>query len=79
LGGSKVQIPLGPPSSSAVFAHRGELIAYPHGLVERTEVIIFFVLLAMAPTAGPVLCYGYALLEVATALLRVRLVRRALE
>ena len=66
-------------ATGTILTGGAKLIAYPPGLVERTEAIIFFVLLAMAPTAGPVLCYGYALLEVATALQRVRFVRRALE
>jgi archaetidylinositol phosphate synthase len=55
-----------------------KLIAYPPGLVERTEAIIFFVILAITPRAGVVLCYGYAMLEIFTAVQRLRFARKVL-
>jgi archaetidylinositol phosphate synthase len=57
----------------------GKLIAYPPGLVERTEAIIFFVILALATRAGAILCYGYAVLEIVTALQRLHFARRMLQ
>jgi phosphatidylglycerophosphate synthase len=48
-----------------------KLIHYPPGLVERTEALIFFVLLALAPIWGAYLCYTYAGLEAATVVQRV--------
>jgi phosphatidylglycerophosphate synthase len=49
-----------------------KLIEYPPGILERTEAIIFFVVLGLVEAApitrplGPVLCYAMAALEVAT-------------
>jgi archaetidylinositol phosphate synthase len=48
-----------------------KLIHYPPGLVERTEALLFFLLLALAPAFGAYLCYAYAALEAATAMQRV--------
>jgi hypothetical protein len=55
------------------------LIHYPPGLVERTEALMFFVLLALAPTWGAYLCYAYAALEAATVVQRVTYALRYLE
>jgi archaetidylinositol phosphate synthase len=49
-----------------------KLIEYPPGIVERTEAIIFFIVLGLIVATpilrplGPLLCYAMALLEVAT-------------
>jgi archaetidylinositol phosphate synthase len=49
-----------------------KLIEYPPGILERTEAIIFFVVLgliegaAIARPLGPILCYAMAALEIAT-------------
>src|SRR5258708_6797897 len=49
-----------------------KLIDYPPGLVERAELIIFFVFLAMLPQQfGPWLCYAYSGLELITATQRL--------
>jgi phosphatidylglycerophosphate synthase len=48
-----------------------KLIHYPPGLVERSEALGFFLLLALAPAFGAYLCYAYAALEAATAIQRV--------
>jgi archaetidylinositol phosphate synthase len=56
-----------------------KLIHYPPGLVERTEALIFFVLLAIAPIWGAYLCYAYAGLEAATAAQRLTYALRSLE
>jgi phosphatidylglycerophosphate synthase len=55
-----------------------KLIHYPPGLVERTEALIFFVLLALAPNWGAYLCYAYAGLEAATVVQRVIYALRSL-
>ena len=55
-----------------------KLIDYPPGLVERTELIIFFVLLAMLLQFGPWLCYAYTGLELITAAQRLLFARRML-
>jgi archaetidylinositol phosphate synthase len=58
---------------------RGEkLIAYPPGLVERTEAIVFFVILAAIRPLGPLLCYLYTALELVTAAQRAIFARRVL-
>jgi archaetidylinositol phosphate synthase len=49
-----------------------KLIAYPPGLLERTEAIIFLVLLALSGPFGPALCYTLAILEIYTAAQRFR-------
>jgi len=49
-----------------------KLIDYPPGILERTEALIFFVVLAMVEASpltrplGPYLCYAMTLLEIAT-------------
>lgn len=49
-----------------------KLIEYPPGILERTEAIIFFMVLGLLETTaitrplGPILCYAMAALEVAT-------------
>lgn len=55
-----------------------KLITYPPGLVERSEAILFLVVLAIAPGSGTILCYGYAALEVATATQRLAYAQGAL-
>jgi archaetidylinositol phosphate synthase len=51
----------------AALDRRGpKLIDYPPGLLERTEAIIFFILLAFSGSFGPALCYLFAMLEVYT-------------
>jgi phosphatidylglycerophosphate synthase len=59
-------------ATGAALPPGGKVIAYPPGLVERTEAIIFFVLLAFSGGLGPLLCYAYTVLEIATALQRFR-------
>jgi archaetidylinositol phosphate synthase len=50
----------------------GKLIEYPPGILERTEAIIFFVVLGLVEATatlrpvGPILCYAMAALEIAT-------------
>jgi archaetidylinositol phosphate synthase len=48
-----------------------KLIHYPPGLVERTEALLFFLLVALAPALGAYLCYTYSVLEAATAIQRL--------
>ena len=48
-----------------------KLIHYPPGLVERSEALLFFVLLALAAPLGVYICYAYAVLETATATQRI--------
>jgi archaetidylinositol phosphate synthase len=55
----------------AALGAREKLIHYPPGWVERTEALLFFVLLALAPAFGPYLCYAYATLEAATVIQRL--------
>jgi phosphatidylglycerophosphate synthase len=49
-----------------------KLIEYPPGILERTEAIIFFIVLglieatAITRPLGPILCYAMAALEIAT-------------
>lgn len=49
-----------------------KLIEYPPGILERTEAIIFFIVLGIVEAApllrpiGPLLCYAMAALEIAT-------------
>lgn len=43
-----------------------KLIEYPPGILERTEALIFFALLAVARPIGPILCYLFVALEIAT-------------
>ncbi len=63
----------------AALERRGpKLIEYPPGILERTEALIFFALLAtveqfatLAPL-GPWLCYAFTAMEVATGIQRLR-------
>lgn len=51
----------------AALERRGpKLIEYPPGILERTEALIFFAVLALARPIGPILCYVFTALEVAT-------------
>ncbi len=43
-----------------------KLIEYPPGILERTEALIFFAVLALARPIGPILCYVFVALEIAT-------------
>ncbi len=57
----------------AALERRGpKLIVYPPGILERSETLIFFALLAIAHPLGPMLCYGFAALEILTAVQRLR-------
>ncbi|MGH7949817.1 MAG: CDP-alcohol phosphatidyltransferase family protein [Candidatus Binataceae bacterium] len=57
----------------AALERRGpKLIVYPPGILERSEALIFFALLAIARPLGPMLCYGFAALELVTAAQRLR-------
>ena len=63
----------------AALERRGpKLIDYPPGILERTEALIFFVVLGaiesipLLRAIGPMLCYAMAALEVATAMQRFR-------
>jgi archaetidylinositol phosphate synthase len=58
-------------ATGAALGTSEKLIHYPPGLVERTEALLFFLLLALAPAFGTYLCYAYAALEAATAIQRV--------
>jgi archaetidylinositol phosphate synthase len=66
-------------ATGTALAASEKLIHYPPGLVERTEALMFFVLLALAPTWGAYLCYAYAALEAATVVQRVTYALRYLE
>jgi archaetidylinositol phosphate synthase len=63
---------------AALERHGPKLIDYPPGILERTEALIFFVILGASQSVpflravGPMLCYAMAVLEVATALQRFR-------
>jgi archaetidylinositol phosphate synthase len=65
-------------ATGAALGAREKLIHYPPGLVERTEALIFFVLLAIAPIWGAYLCYVYAGLEAATVAQRITYASRSL-
>lgn len=57
----------------AALGRRGtKLIDYPPGILERTEAIVFFIILAIARPIRPALCYAFAALEIATGLQRLR-------
>ena len=58
-------------ATGAALGPTDKLIHYPPGFVERTEALLFFVLLVIAAPLGPYLCYAYALLEIATAIQRL--------
>jgi phosphatidylglycerophosphate synthase len=57
---------------SALEGPGAKLIEYPPGILERTEAIIFFVVLGLVEASqitrplGPILCYTMAALEIAT-------------
>jgi len=57
---------------AALERHGPKLIEYPPGILERTEAIAFFVILASVESigflrpAGLILCYAMTALEVAT-------------
>jgi len=66
-------------AASARVAETSEkLIAYPPGLVERTEALVFAALVVALPGAAPAACWVYAALEAATAAQRFVHGRRAL-
>src|ERR1039458_10116397 len=63
----------------AAIEHPGvKLIEYPPGILERTEAIIFFIVLGMVEATpllrpiGPLLCYAMAALEIATGAQRLQ-------
>ena len=63
----------------AALERRGpKLIDYPPGILERTEALIFFALLAAVEQSaalrslGPWLCYALGVMEIATAIQRLR-------
>ncbi len=64
----------------AALERRGpKLIEYPPGILERTEVIIFLVLLAISGSLGPSLCYLFTALEILTGAQRLLFGYRQLE
>jgi phosphatidylglycerophosphate synthase len=72
-------------SVGAALEHKGpKLIDYPPGILERTEALIFFAVLAIVASVGalrmlgPILCYAMTALEVATGLQRLLFGRRML-
>jgi phosphatidylglycerophosphate synthase len=58
--------------------HGDKVIAYPPGLLERTEGLLFALVVVIAPSFAPAAGYGYAALELVTAAQRFRYGRRAL-
>jgi hypothetical protein len=58
-------------ASALALGIRRKLIHYLPGLVECTEALRFFILLALIPAFGPYLWYAYATLEVATVIQRL--------
>lgn len=56
----------------------GKLIAYPPGLLERSELLLFALVVVLLPRFAPAAAYLYALLELVTAAQRFRHGRRAL-
>jgi len=58
-------------ATGAALRANEKLIHYPPGLMERSEALGFFLLLALAPAFGAYLCYAYAALEAATAIQHV--------
>jgi len=63
----------------AALERRGpKLIEYPPGILERTEALIFFAVLATVEQAatlaplGPSLCYAFTAMEIATGVQRLR-------
>lgn len=55
-----------------------KIIAYPPGLLERSEALIFALIVVIAPGFAPAAGYVYAALEIVTAAQRFRYGRRAL-
>jgi phosphatidylglycerophosphate synthase len=55
-----------------------KMIAYPPGLLERSEALIFALIVVIAPRFAPAAGYVYAALEIVTAAQRFRYGRRAL-
>jgi archaetidylinositol phosphate synthase len=55
-----------------------KLIEYPPGLVERTEALVFALVVVAAPALAPAALWAYAALEIATATQRLRQGKRAL-
>jgi archaetidylinositol phosphate synthase len=58
-------------ATGAALGASEKLIHYPPGFVERTEALLFFLLLALAAPFGTYVCYAYATLEIATTIQRV--------
>ncbi|MDX2170259.1 MAG: CDP-alcohol phosphatidyltransferase family protein [Deltaproteobacteria bacterium] len=56
----------------------GKLIAYPPGLLERSELLLFALVVVLWPAWAPAAAYLYAALEVATGAQRFAYGRRAL-
>lgn len=63
----------------AALARGEKLIHYPPGLVERTEVLVFFTALVLMSTAGVWICYAYAAIEIWTAIQRLAFGRRRMD
>ena len=57
---------------------KDKLIVYPPGLLERTESLLFALVVVLAPAWAPAAGYLYAALEVYTGAQRFRYGRRAL-
>ncbi len=63
---------------AALQRHGPKLIDYPPGILERTEALAFFVILASVESigflraAGPILCYAMTALEIITGAQRLR-------
>lgn len=55
-----------------------KVISYPPGLLERTEGLLFALVVVVAPRFAPAAAYVYAILELVTAAQRFRYGRRAL-
>jgi archaetidylinositol phosphate synthase len=66
-------------ASGAALESGPKLIAYAPGLVERSEAIVFFILLALIRPVGPALCYLYTALELITAIQRLSFARESLK
>ena len=72
IGSRYVNITVFLAVGAALERHGPKLIDYPPGILERTEAIIFFVVLALVEATaitrplGPILCYAMTALEVAT-------------
>jgi phosphatidylglycerophosphate synthase len=64
---------------AASSAAKAKLIDYPPGLLERSEGLLFALVVSAAPGFTPLALYAYAALEVVTAAQRFLNARRALE